>query len=227
MELERRGFLKAVTGGLAIGCTNCVELTAQTSGELLTGSGTLHLEGKLKAGILKMDAHDFLDHTSQAVVVRGMLEASGPKPVELYSAMFNHQNDLRVFAVFQDNNHLTTTILYNSDDPKVGRLVVWNDNETPNVHEMDKKLIMNTEDLKDIKDLSGRVPNLLGRRNAAVFTWRELEDVFGSDKALLAFMRGKKATHQPTKGYEEVEWMCRLLSMCPGSLLPLYWEAYS
>lgn len=226
MEFERRDFFKAVTGGLALGCTNCVEAPWQSSGELLTGSGTVHLEGKLKAGLLKMDAHDFLDHASQAVVVRGTLEPPGSKPVELYSAMFNHQDDLRVFAVFQDNNHLTTTILSNADNPKVGRVVVWNDNETPSIHDIDKKHIMSTDDPKDMRDLGGKTPELRGKRNAALFTWQELEQVFGSDKALLAFMRGKKATHRPRPGAEELlEWICRFLSMLPGSLLPLFWEA--
>jgi hypothetical protein len=230
MELERRGFLKAVTSGLALGCTNCIEAIGQNSrnavtGELLTGSGTLHLEGRLKSGKLALDAHDFLDRTSQGVVVRGKLDPPGSKSVELYSAMFNHQNDLRVFAVFQDSDHLTTAVLSNSDDRKIGRLVVWNDNETPQIHNIDKNNVMSTEDPKDIKDLNGKVPDLLGKRKAAVFTWRELEDVFGSDRELLAFMRGKKATHQPPKEDKLLEWICKYLSMVPGSLLSLFWEA--
>jgi hypothetical protein len=230
MELERRDFLKAVTSGLALGCTNGIEAVGRNSrsaitGELLTGSGTLHLKGKLKSGELALDAHDFLDRTSQGVVVRGKLDPSGSKSVDLYSAMFNHQNDLRVFAVFQDSDHLTTAVLSNSDDPKIGRLVVWNDNETPQIHNIDKNNIMNTEDVKGVKDLNGKVPDLLGKRKAAVFTWRELEDVFGSDQALLAFMRGKKAKHQPPEGDILLEWVCHYLSMVPGSLLSLFWEA--
>jgi hypothetical protein len=226
MELERRGFLKAVTSGLALGCTDCIEAIGQdtrkaVSGELLTGSGTLHLEGILKSGKLALDAHDFLDHASQGVVVRGKLDPPGSKSVELYSAMFNHQNDMRVFAVFQDNDHLTTAVLSNLDDSKIGRLVVWNDNETPQIHNIDKKNVMSTEDPNRIKDLNDKTPDLLGKRNPAVFTWQELEKTFGSDQALLAFMRGKKAKH----GDELSEWICHLLSMVPGSLLSLAWEA--
>lgn len=226
MELERRGFVKGITVGLALGFTNCVEAIGQISGspvtgELLTGSGTLHLEGQLKSGHLTLDAHDFLDRTSQGVVVRGILDSPGSKSLELYSAMFNHQNDQRVFAVFQDSGHLTTAVFSTSDDPKIGRLVVWNDNERPQVYDIDKAEVIRAKDPKDIKDQSGKTPDLLGKRKAAIFTWRELEDVFGSDPALLAFMRGKKATHQ---GKNISEWICRYCSIVPGSLLPPFWE---
>jgi hypothetical protein len=225
MELKRRGFLEAVTVGVALGFTNCVEAIGQSSGkavsgELLTGSGTLRLEGELKSGHLALDAHDFIDRASQGVVVRGRLDPPGS--LELYSAMFNHQNDLRVFAVFQDSGHLTTAVFSNSDDPKIGRVVVWNDSERPQVHDIDKAEVISAKDPKDIKNQSGETPDLLGKRKAAVFTWRELEDVFGSDPALLAFMRGKKARHQ---GKNISEWMCRYCSMVPGSLLSLVWEA--
>ena len=225
MELERRDFLKAVTSGLALGAY-CFEAMGQSPGsgtnELLTGSGTVHLEGKLKAGNLTLDAHDFLDHKSQGLIVRGKLDQPGSKSLQLYSAMFNHENDLRVFAVFQDSGALTTAVFTSSDDPQIGRLVVWNDNQTPQVHDIDKKLVISADDPDKIKDLAGMTLDLRGNRAAAVFTWRDLENTFGSDPVLLSFMRGKKATHP---GKDIAEWICRLCSIVPGSLLPLFWEA--
>jgi hypothetical protein len=136
--------------------------------------------------------------------------------------MFNYENDLRVFAVFQDSNALTTAVFTNSDKPQIGRLVVWNDNQTPQVHDLDKKLVISTDDPDKIKDLNGKTPDLRGNRAAAVFTWRDLESTFGSDPALRSFMRGETATHQ---GKDIAEWICRLCSIVPGSPHALFWEA--
>jgi hypothetical protein len=225
MKLERRDFLKAATTGLAFGCANCGVALGQVSrgavtGELQTGSGTLHLEGRLKSGVLTLEAQDFLDRADRSVIVRGRLEST-----DLYSAMFSYKKDLTVFALFHDNDHSTTVVLSNSDESKIGRLVVWNDNETPKILSIDKNKIMGTDDLKDIADLNGKFPDLVGKRKPSSFTWRELESVFGSDPALLAFMRGRKSTHYPREDDKLLEWTCRLLSMVPGSTLALGWRA--
>jgi hypothetical protein len=223
MELERRGFLKAVTSGLALGCVSCTVALGQTSrgavtGELQTGSGSLHLEGRLKSGALTLDTQEFLDRADRSVIVRGRLDSA-----DLYSAMFSHQQDLTVFAVFHDNDHSTTVVLSDSDDAQIGRLVVWNDNQTPQIYNIDKNKIMGTENSKDIVDVNGKTPDLVGNRKRSAFTWQELESIFGSDPALLAFMRGKKSTHHPREENKLLEWICRFLSMVPGSTLSLYW----
>ena len=186
MDLERRGFLKA-TSGLALGLSTLDEAMAQphddVKGELQSGSGTLHLEGKLKSGTLTLEAQDFLDRDDHSVVVHGRLNST-----DLYSAMFSYQSDSTVFALFHDNNHSTTIVLSNTDDAKIGRFVVWHDNDIPKIHNVDKNNIMATDDLKNIKDLDGNEPDLVGKRKPPAFTWRELESVFGSDPALVAFM---------------------------------------
>ena len=228
MELERRGFLKAVTRGLALGCASCTVALGQTSGgtvtgELQTGSGTLHLKGRLKSGALTLDAQEFLDHADRSVIIRGRLDSTELDSTDLYSAMFSHQQDLTVFALFHDNHHSTTVVLSDSDDAKIGRLVVWNDNQTPQIYNIDKNKIMGTENPKDIADVNGKTPDLVGNRKLSAFTWQELESVFGSDPALLAFMRGKKSTHHPREENKLLEWICRLLSMVPGSTLSLIW----
>lgn len=221
MDLERRGFLKA-TSGLALGLSTLEEVMAQphddVKGELQAGSGTVHLEGKLKSGTLTLEAQDFLDRADHSVVVRGRLNST-----ELYSAMFSYQNDLTVFALFNDNNHSTTIVLSNTDDEKIGRFVVWNDNDIPTIHNVDKNSIMATDDPKNIKNLDGNAPDLVGKRKPPAFTWQELESVFGSDPALGAFMRGRKTTHRPRPEVALLEWICRLLSMIPGSILPPFW----
>jgi hypothetical protein len=218
--LQRRGFLKTVTGGLVLGCASGPSLgqSSKATGELETGSGTIHLEGKLKSGVLTLDAQDFLDRSDRSVVVRGKLDSTA-----LYSAMFSHHRDLTVFSLFRDNNHSTTVVLSDSDDAKIGRLVVWNDNQIPQIHNIDKNRLMAIGDPKEIRDVDGKIPDLVGKRGPSAFTWQELEDVFGSDPALLAFMWGKKSTHHPREEDKLTEWVCRFLSMVPGSTLSLVW----
>lgn len=220
MELGRRSFLTGIPG-LALGVASCATAVAQTpSGELRTASGTLHLQGKLKSGLLNIDAEDFLDRTDRSVVVRGRLEST-----ELYSAMFSYRKDLTVFALFRDSGHSTTIVLSDSEDAKIGRVVAWNDNQIPQIHNFDKNKIMAIDDPKDLVDIDGKHPDLLGNRKQAAFTWQELEKVFGSDPALAEFMRGRKSTHHPKEEDKLVEWACRFLSMVPDSMLSLVWLA--
>lgn len=76
MELQRRGFLRAVPG-LALGFANCTMALGQSStGELEMASGTLHLQGKLKSGSLTLDAQDFIDCADRSVIVRGRLDST-------------------------------------------------------------------------------------------------------------------------------------------------------
>jgi hypothetical protein len=169
-----------------------------------------------------LNAQDFLDRADRSVVVHGRLVSSGSDSA-LYSAMFSYQNDLSVFALFQDGGHSTTIVLSDTDEAKIGRLVVWNDHDAPLIYSIDKSKIMGIQDPKDIRDINGKIPDLVGNRKPPGFTWQELENIFGSDPALLAFMRGRKTTHHPQPSTAEREWTCRFLSMVPGSTLSLFW----
>jgi hypothetical protein len=139
--------------------------------------------------------------------------------------MFSYKKDLTVFALFHDNDHSTTVVLSDSDDAKIGRLVVWNDGDAPQISSFEKGKIMEVDYLKDIAPVSGNLPDFVGKRKPPAFTWRELETVFGSDPSLLAFMHGKKTNHHPREEDKVTEWICRLLSLIPGSLLPPVWAA--
>lgn len=225
MTLQRRDFLRTATTGLAFGFgfAGSGEALAQSSaGELRAGSGTLYLEGHLKAGLLKLEAQDLVDRADRAVIIRGSLGST-----ELYSAMFNYEKDSTIFALFNDSGHSTTMVLSNLDDPKIGHLVVWNDTDTPRVFSVDKATIMAANDPKDIVDTTGNIPDFVGKRKPPPFTWRELEKVFGSDPALLAFMRGERSTHHPREDKKLLDWICKCLSLVPGSLLSLTWEVLS
>jgi hypothetical protein len=219
MTLQRRDFLRTATTGLAFGFVGCGEALGQSSaGELTSSSGTIHLEGHLKAGLLKLEAQDFVDRADRAVIIRGRLESSLGS-TELYSAMFSYDKDSTVFALFRDNNHSTSIVLGDSDDPKIGRIVVWNDGDTPQISNIDKAKVMDADDMKSIAN----APDVVGKRKPPAFTWRELESVFGSDPALLAFMLGRKTNHHPGGEDKLLEWICRLSSLVQGSLLSIFW----
>lgn len=223
MKLQRRGFLKAVTAGLAIQCASgafAQGAKREATGELDTSCETLHLKGGLKSGELTLEAQQFWQRKDRSVIVRGKLGRT-----ELYSAMFSYQKDLTVFALFNDNDHATTVILSDSTDPKIGQVVIWNDNNAPQIYKVDKRKIMETDSPKELRDVDDKPLDLAGKRNQPAFTWQELEAVFGSDPALLQFMRGKKSTHHSADDDKIGDWICRLLSMVPGSPFSLFWLA--
>ncbi|PYT83789.1 MAG: hypothetical protein DMG40_02315 [Acidobacteria bacterium] len=223
MIFERRDFLRSAATGVALGFASRGAALRQASaggasGELQGGSGFLQLEGRLKSGLLKLEAQDFVDRTDRSVIIRGKLDST-----DLYSAMFCYKYDRTVFALFHDTGHSTTLIFFDSDQPKIGRLVLWNDTEAPQTMSIDKSKIMEAKSPKDIVDMSGKVPDFLGKRKPPEFTWRELEAVFGANPALLEFMRGKKSLHDPPPGNTFPDAACRLLSLVPGSTLSLAW----
>jgi len=227
MALERRDFIKTTTTGLAFGLVKPGMAYLRTSsgaasGEFEGGTGSLRLEGQLKAGVLKLEARDFVNGKDQALIVQGEL-----KSINLYCAMFNYNEDVAIFSVLRDHDHSTTLVLSNTDDLKVGRLVVWHDAAAPETFGIDKEKFMDTGNLKpSILDGRGDALDLLGKRRPPDFTPQELEAVFGSSAALLEFMRGRKSTHHPAPSEKLKVWMCELLSGVPGSLFTLFWEAY-
>jgi hypothetical protein len=227
MALERRDFIKTTTTGLAFGLVKPGMAYLRTSpgaasGEFEGGTGSLRLEGQLKAGVLKLDAREFVNGKDQALIIRGELNS-----INLYCAMFNYNEDVTIFSVLRDHDHSTTLVLSNTDKPGVGRLVVWHDAAAPETFGIDKEKFMDTGNLKpSILDGRGDALDLLGKRRPPDLTPQELEAVFGSSAALLEFMRGRKSTHHPAPSEKLKVWMCELLSGVPGSLFTLFWEAY-
>lgn len=225
MKLQRRGFLKTATTGLTFGFANRAILLGQTSattvsGEIVSSSEALRLRGKLKSGVLSLDAQEFQHRADRSVIVRSKLDST-----ELYSAMFSYHKDLTVFALFNDHDHSTAIALSESSEKKIGYAVIWNDNDMPQIYKVNKGEIMEADSPKGVRDVDGKPLDLLGSRKPPAFTWQELESTFGSDPALLEFMRGRKSTHHPAENEKLSEWICRFLSIVPGSLLSLFWLA--
>lgn len=224
MTFERRDFLKLGSMGMATAMAtpafafNDDSAAAQSKGELEGGSSWLRLEGQLKSGHMVMEARAFEEGKDRAVIIHSTLSG-----VDLYSGMFSYDNEKAVFAVFRDNDHCTSLLLSNTDDPKIGRLLVWNDSDAPGVFELNKDKFMESESLKEsIRDAKGAVVDVVGKRKPPAFTWRELEAVFGNHPALNQFMRGRKSHHAKTALQE---WFCLLLIGIPGSTFSIAWQA--
>lgn len=226
MTFDRRDFIKTTTTGLAFGLVRPGMAHGQSSasaasGEFKGGTGSLRLEGQLKAGVLKLEARDFVNGKDQALIVQGELNS-----INLYCAMFNYNEDVTIFSVLRDHDHSTTLVLSNTDKPRVGRLVVWHDAADLETFGIDKEKLIDKGIKASILDGKGDVLDLLGKRRPPDFKPQELEDIFGGDAALLEFMRGRKSTHHPAPSEKLKVWMCELLSGVPGSLFTLFWEAY-
>ncbi len=224
MRFERREFIKTGTAGLAAGLVNADLAGAQSSatasrGEFEGGTGSVRLEGQLKSGLLKLEAKDFVDGKDRALIMQGELNS-----VDLYCAMFSYNQDRTVFALLRDHGHSTTLVLSDTEDVKIGSLVVWHDAAAPGTFRIDKEKFMDTKNPKtSLLDGKGDGFDLLGKRQPPNFTMQELEAVFGNNPALQEFMRGRRSTHHPAPGEKLKVWMCDFLSGVPGSLFPLGW----
>jgi len=142
----------------------------------------------------------------------------------LYGAMFSYDHDRTVFALLRDNDHSTTLVLSDTDDAKIGRLVVWNDLEVPESFRVDKDKFMDTKNLKEsILDGKEKTLDVIGKRKPPDFSLKELEALFGSNPALLEFMRGNRSLHHPLPSDKSLAWACDILSTLPGSLFGLAW----
>ena len=231
MGFQRRNFIKVGAAGLTAGILHPSMMFAQASSvgksEFEVGGGSVRLQGKLKSGMIRIDAHDFIEGRDRSITTHSKFNSAN-----LYGATFSHNYDRTVFAMLSDDVHSTTLVLSDSDDPKVGRLSVWNDAEAPRTFKVDKVKAVDAQDLKEsILEGKGGALDLVGKRKKPPFTWDELESVFGQDPALLKFMRGQRVSHHPLADQKPLQWACRIIGSIPGSVLGLMWlpetEAYS
>jgi len=226
MTFERRDFLKLGTVGMVTAMATPSfafdeDSPAKGKGELEGGYSSVRLEGQLKAGHMVIEARSFEEGKDRAVTAHSKLAG-----VDLYSGMFSYDRDKTLFAIFRDSDHSTSIVVSNTDDPRIGRLTVWNDSGAPGVFEINKESFLDSENPNDgIRDVKGNAVDVLGKRKPPVFTWRELEAVFGDDPALLQFMRGNKSHHHPAKT-ELLAFACHVGSLVASSTLGLFWQAY-
>ena len=227
MTFERRDFLKLGTMGMATAMATPAfaldeDSPSKGKGTLEGACASVKLEGQLKAGHMIIEARSFDEGNDRAVIANSKLAS-----VDLYSGMFSYDHDRTIFAVFRDNDHSTSIVVSNTDDPKIGQLTVWHDSSAPGIFEINKEKFLNSAKADEpIRDVKGTVVDVVGKRKPAVFTWQELEAVFGDDPALLQFMRGNKSRHHPAKG-ELLAFSCHIGSYVAGSTLALFWQAYS
>jgi hypothetical protein len=223
MTFERRDFIKLGAAGLTAGIVNPGPQPADASipaggGALEGGTGSLRLEGKIKSWTLVLEAQDFMQGLDRTVIVQGTYKS---KP--FYAKMFSHHRDRTVLAILGDEVHSTTLVLSDSDVAEIGRVIVWHDNAGADNYRMKKADFLEKEAIVD----EARKPiEFAGKRDVPDFTQKELEAVFGNDAGLLRFMRGKRSLHNPTADQLLQEWICRILSILPGSPFTLFWAAF-
>lgn len=224
MGIERRDFIKAgvtgLSGGLLATKMNFAQSrSAQSSGKLLGGTGSVHVEGRLKSGVLTVDAQEFTEGEDRCVIINGRLGST-----DLYCSYFSYKRDQSIFTVLRSNGHTTSLTLSNSDDPKIANLVAWHDSEAPGALRIDKDKFLDTQKFKEaVLDGKGDSLDLVGKRNPPAFTLDELEAVFGKNEALNDFMRGHRSHHNLRTEPRSQAFGCYFLSSVPGNLSGIDW----
>jgi hypothetical protein len=226
MAIERRDFIKSGFAGLSAGLLSSEFARAQgsegrSSGELEGGTGSVHVEGRLKSGVLQVDAQDFTKGGDRCLIMYGTLAST-----KLYCSVFSYKYEQTVFAVLGSNSHTTSLLLSDSDDPKIGHLVVWNDTGGPSTFRIDKGKYLETEKPQEsIVGGTGDSLDLVGKRNPPPITLKELEAVFGDNQALNDFMRGHRSRHILRAEDKLYAFACHFVSNLVGSLTGLAWFA--
>lgn len=226
MAIERRDFIKSGFVGLSAGLMGVELANAQSSGHSTGvfegGTGCVRVSGQLKAGVLTVEAQDFVKEGDRCLVMNGRLAKT-----DLYCSMFSYKDEETIFVVLRSNGHKTSVLLSDSDDPKIARLVAWNDLEAPNTFRIDKEKFMETQKLKEaVLEGKGDSVDLVGKRNPPQFTLSELEAVFGDNEALNDLMRGHRSHHNLRADNKLLEFLCFLISTLPGSLTGLAWYTH-
>ena len=226
MAIERRCFIKSGFAGLSAGLLGtelvCAHgTTGSSKGNLEGGTGSVRVEGQLKSGLLKVEAQDFTEGRDRCLIMNGTLGA-----IKLYCSMFSYRNEQTIFAVLRSNGHTSSVVLSDSDDPKIGNLVVWNDAEVPGTFRIDKEKYLETlKPEESILDGKGGSLDLVGKRNPPSFTLSELEAVFSDNEALDEFMRGHRSRHILRAENKLYAFACHFVSNIGGSLTGLAWLA--
>jgi hypothetical protein len=221
MRFKRRQFLMAgivvmVAIMFHVGLEFAQAPMSSSHGHLNRGTGSLSLEGKFKAGRLRIEAQDSIEGTNRTVIAEAALDSAVWHGVMFYEG-YGHV----VYAQVRDSAHSTTLVLSDTDDPAVGRLIVWNDRDAPEVFRIDIKNYLRTSKQREsILDGKGSSLDQVGKRQPLNITSDELQKMFGSDPALLQFMRETKPPDATS-----IVWECDWIKNTSGfSFLHLFWE---
>jgi hypothetical protein len=223
MNFERRNFLRVSTAGLAGTVFNLESALAQevqrpekspgpdaqhqdTSrkrAEFRSGSGSLSLYLKLNSGTLDVHADNFNRGRDAGAILAGTFTPSKGDAVALYRSYFCVDGARQVFCRLGDDDHWTSLVLATTADADVYSLTLWQDAGLPEMFRFSKKAFLAVASAPGRPDpqkyiLDDRGPALKpdGSRKPPNITMEELINVLDDDRDYLAFVRGKRLSHQ-------------------------------
>ena len=213
MNFERRDFLRLGTAGFAGTMLSLEPVFGQEKdaddkdgkssaiAELRGGSGSLHLQLKLRAGTLEMQYEEFSQGKDHAMVAHGTFAPHGGSKTKVYRSYFSANNDQQVFARFGDGDDWTSIVLASTGDANVESLTVWNDRKAPESFRIDKQKFLAAAKEKGVPkpqdyiiDSEKGNPDLRGSRTPPDITVEDLEDALQRSRDFLAFRRGASPT---------------------------------
>ena len=241
MNFKRRDFLRMGTAGVAGGLvsselvfgqgTDKDEKKPERPAELKSGTGSLHLFLKLKAGLLDMVFDDASFGKDHALVARGTFRKSNGDTITLYRSLFSVESSQQVFACIGDDAHRTSVLLARTEDSNIESLTVWNDEEAPRSYRIDKQKFLDAarenkglppKPADYIVDATGGVPNLQGSRPKLEISPGELEEALENSRDYLLFRRG---TRPPRQHASMLEFECGFLEIVLSLLFGVDWDS--
>lgn len=196
-----------------------------SSSSFTGGSGKVTLTGPTKFGTLSFTAQEHTDANERTLIIRGKIGNH-----IMQRSFFSHDGEKVVFGRLVDNDHNTTMVLSNTEDPKIGSVTVSNDDSVPKTFKIDINKFLKVNNQKEsIIDGPVNEYDPVGKRQPLVISPQELYKTFGKDPSYVQFMRGSPATHLAPGVTPETSgllgWKCWWYCLIPAcGLACLLWS---
>ncbi len=155
------------------------------------GTRRMKLQGKIRAGELDLDYHEFSVGDDKLTTVRGTVSGQ-----PIYRAKFSHDND-RVLMLQAKDGDVGMTIVFSDDDTGTRwHMTVTHDGEAPQSFLLDKSLVLRKLDLRAAvigSDADRARLDLIGKRPVPNIPPKEMYEAFGVTPEYHRFVRSEKS----------------------------------
>lgn len=231
-NFNRRNMLTGLIGfGLGTIALPAVHSQQNIKGRLQTSQfHQLSLSGKTRLGTMAINAEGFVSGKDRIIIASAKIANR-----QLYRAFYSYNYDRIIFLQLRDDKYSTTLVLSDTEDPKIGRITVWNDKSVPENFRVDIQQFLKSNNHKEsILDGAASKLDMVGKRNPISLTEKDLKETFGKDPKLTTFLNKTRRQKNLVvmEGDDDdddddggVNWECAWICLIPAcGLTCLLWE---